>query len=105
MIDEDESLWDALGDTTDGAVPPAASPFDGQSSGNTRPSVTQVPVADNEDEDIWDIVREMENEASRSSPVAASTTEALSAASASVVQEQAPSLPATNDEGWDEMYL
>ncbi|KAI0807552.1 replication fork protection component Swi3-domain-containing protein [Fomes fomentarius] len=108
-MDEDEEMWDAMGDFNDEPfvppdhVPPAHKP--------TTPAV-------DEDEDMWDIVREMEAEAdaetnttSSSTATASKPVEGIDAArDSSPVTGPAglvgadPTRPASNDEGWDEMY-
>ncbi|KAI0647088.1 replication fork protection component Swi3-domain-containing protein [Trametes meyenii] len=117
--DEDEEMWDAvMGDFPDEPyIPPAPlrppQPTAGKSGGGGG-------VEEDMDEDMWDMVREMEDDgetyttaakptAPAAAPVPASaperdnepTVEGTEAAGGSGVD---PSRKATNDEGWDEMY-
>lgn len=105
--DEDEEMWDAMGDFNDEPfVPPDRVP----------PAHKPTTPAGDEDEDMWDIVREMEadaqaNTASSSNATASKTVEGTATArDSSPVTGPAglvgadPTRPASNDEGWDEMY-
>ena len=100
-IDEDQEMWDQL----DGG-------FDDEVVMQTPPAVRANE--DVEDEDMWDLVREIEesggSSASKPPPAASAHVPAPTATTAqgappAPAQAQDPPQPATNDEGWDEMYL
>lgn len=127
VADEDAAMWDEFDDSVftaalsgDGGAFPPASTNGVTSSGPT-------PMDEDDDEDMWDVIRELEQEQSREPeihqptppdtssgqalatneivpPTGAATASAPSAVEA--VPEQAKEKhKATNDEGWDEMYM
>ncbi|TFY76324.1 hypothetical protein EWM64_g7688 [Hericium alpestre] len=98
VTDEDEAMWDALDMDLDSAPPPPPA---------SRPAVPP-PMVD-EDEDMWDVVREMEQEQQTSASTNAAAShlprndQVPTSQAAAVAKETPPR--ATNDEGWDDMYL
>ncbi|KZT70163.1 Swi3-domain-containing protein [Daedalea quercina L-15889] len=93
--DDDDAMWDALDEGASHTPGPAPAQYASISS--------HAGLPPDEDEDMWDVIREMEaDESSKVSvPWAPELTEQLGKASEESV---APAKPATNDEGWDEMY-
>ena len=106
--DEDEEMWDAVDDFPDEPFIPSH-----------RPAATNKPAAPStadEDEDMWDVVREMEADADARAKAdgATSTTTATTRAEGDRASSPVtgpsglvgvdPTRPASNDEGWDEMY-
>ncbi|KAI0093695.1 replication fork protection component Swi3-domain-containing protein [Irpex rosettiformis] len=98
--DEDQEMWEQL----DGGV-------DDEMTIQPPPQ-NQRRGDDVEDEEMWDLVREMEE--STTTPSVPKATTAVSvpgntdpeiATAQESTQAQKPPPPATNDEGWDEMYL
>ncbi|KAH9935000.1 replication fork protection component Swi3-domain-containing protein [Fomitopsis serialis] len=91
--DEDDAMWDALEDDVPHSDGAAQAPYVGVPS-------NAGPVPD-EDEDMWDVIREMEaaesNTAASAPPISVATDEKAGG--------DGTSRPATNDEGWDEMYM
>ncbi|TFY57666.1 hypothetical protein EVJ58_g6881 [Rhodofomes roseus] len=86
--DEDEAMWDAFDDDV---------PHNPGTSTTPYATIPTNPDPD-EDEDMWDVIREMEAaESSKASAPSETSGPANAKASSS-------SQPATNDEGWDEMY-
>ncbi|EKM55360.1 uncharacterized protein PHACADRAFT_173471 [Phanerochaete carnosa HHB-10118-sp] len=111
--DEDQTMWDELHAFEDESTP-AIKP--------SNPAPLPVPSAGgnmgmDEDEEMWDVVREMEQEhaaastQAKSNPV--STTPDTQTGAPKGGLHQRTDVPhsdqqgsqATNDEGWDEMYL
>lgn len=130
-FDEDAAMWDEFDDSAfraalsgDGNAVPTASTGPATSSG-------PAPMDEDGDEDMWDVVRELENERARASKQNQSAPRGNETSSQaqhalptneSVLPTGAPTtgapvleivIPAqakekrraTNDEGWDEMYL
>ncbi|KAI0721057.1 replication fork protection component Swi3-domain-containing protein [Cerioporus squamosus] len=107
-VDEDEAMWDARDDFPEQPyVPPD------REQGAQKPSTAASTM--DEDEDMWDMIREVEQEreaAEKAVAPAPSATEPPegTGASAEPITGPAgivgvdPTRPATNDEGWDEMY-
>ncbi|KAI0340103.1 Swi3-domain-containing protein [Trametopsis cervina] len=90
--DEDQDMWDQLDAAFDDVQAPAQPP----------------QAMDADDDDMWDIVREMEDNASSAPPPPPSASVTVLEPVPVSAPVEAPSLhhqPATNDEGWDEMYL
>ncbi|KAI0683693.1 replication fork protection component Swi3-domain-containing protein [Cytidiella melzeri] len=93
--DEDQDMWDQFDDEVVTQPPPPP-------LRRVQPSMGD----DVEDEDMWDLVREIEGDATASKGALAP----VSAAPRAFVVETAlsggqPQQSATNEEGWDEMYL
>ncbi|TFK92093.1 Swi3-domain-containing protein [Polyporus arcularius HHB13444] len=107
-MDEDEAMWDAMDDFPEQPyVPPD------HHEGPQKPA-TAAPAMD-EDEDMWDMIREVEQERETAEKAGAPASSASGppegpGGSAEPVAGPAgivgvdPTRPATNDEGWDEMY-
>lgn len=88
--DEDEAMWDAFDDDVPHNPGTSTAPYASMPS-NAGP-------AEDEDEDMWDVIRELEAaESSKASAPSETSGPADGKTSGS-------SQPATNDEGWDEMY-
>ncbi len=93
VTDEDEAMWAQLGvDLAELSNQPTHS--------TSKPSLPQVPAVD-EDEEMWDVVREMEME-DAATGTSGSHTDARG--SIGSVGDVVNTSRATNDEGWDEMY-
>lgn len=99
-------MWDAMDDFSEEPYVPRDQ---GQASKNPTAS---APAVD-EDEDMWDMFREVEQEretAEKNVDPTSSATADSSGSTADPVTGPAgmvgvdPTRPATNDEGWDEMY-
>jgi len=91
--DEDDAMWDAFEDDVPNSDGAAQASYVGIPT-NTGP----VP---GEDEDMWDVIREME--AAESNTTASAPP--ISAPADEKTGGDGISQPATNDEGWDEMYI
>ncbi|KAH9951472.1 replication fork protection component Swi3-domain-containing protein [Amylocystis lapponica] len=103
--DDDEAMWDQLM----GGVPdhPAPPPMPG-----SREHVGHSTRPQDEDDDMWDIVREMEAEPSAAHPTSEAPQDAsarldikTSSAPTSVPAPPPPPPPAGDDDEWDDMYL
>ena len=118
-------MWDEFDDS---AFTTALS-GNASASTSTAPATASgpVPMDEDGDADMWDVVRELEEEQARLSkqvqslrsggdaqPTATPAMDAVPEASASATSAAASEAPpaqtqekprATNDEGWDEMYL
>lgn len=113
--DEDEAMWDEFGFDDDALMSVTQQP-----PAPPAPEHSPVPTTVDEDEDMWDIVRELEEEQSRQAqtrvlateastghggPSASSAPSITAAGSGQVEGSEKERAQATNDEGWDEMYL
>lgn len=104
ITDEDEAMWAQLGDFEDFDDPAPAldRPVD-------QPSRAAAPLAMDDDEDMWDVVREMEmeEENGRSSKAAPSNITSSNGPTSSTGEpkEGQPVVPVVNpDDDWDDMY-
>ncbi|KAA1471116.1 Swi3-domain-containing protein [Dentipellis sp. KUC8613] len=104
FTDEDEAMWDQMELEYEDAPPPVPKP--------AAPKPVQHSADD--DEDMWDVVREMEEEMEKAGGQTGSTGQASGSAGGSGAGNagNAGSAPSaqeprkeTNDEGWDDMYL
>ncbi|KDQ60940.1 hypothetical protein JAAARDRAFT_125198 [Jaapia argillacea MUCL 33604] len=111
-IDEDEeAMWAemmAMGAFADDPPPPSSDPPD--QSNVTATTTRQNPSDSLDDEDMWDIVREMESEQSRPSVTGLAGTSVSGGVSGLEVvlrdkDPPKPKPPSTVEEDWDEMYL
>ncbi|PSR76039.1 hypothetical protein PHLCEN_2v8701 [Hermanssonia centrifuga] len=88
-VDDDDAMWDELGE--DFGVPVTSQPAQATAS---------MTVSADDDEEMWDIVREME-----AAQTASAGPGVEQPATIREPENQDPQKSATNDEGWDEMYL
>jgi replication fork protection complex subunit Csm3/Swi3 len=101
LPDEDQDMWDQL----DGGF------GEELTSQSSRPPPQISSTGDEmEDQDMWDLVREMESTASNANvpvplPAAPSSDRAGGSSIGPNADNSKKQPPATNDEGWDEMYL
>lgn len=98
VTDEDEAMWAQLDADFDDLTTPSL-------QATSKPFVPPPPPA--EDEDMWDIVREMEMEEVTNNAKTTRSAHPPPEESMTPVAEMRGTTPvrkATNDEGWDEMY-
>ncbi|THG95855.1 hypothetical protein EW026_g5869 [Hermanssonia centrifuga] len=88
-VDDDDAMWDELGE--DFGVPVTSQPAQ---------ATAAITVSADDDEEMWDIVREMEE-----AQTASAGPGVEQPATIREPENQDPQKSATNDEGWDEMYL
>ncbi|TBU65789.1 Swi3-domain-containing protein [Dichomitus squalens] len=100
--DEDEEMWDAvMADFPDEPyVPPDRQPR----APAAKPPVRAQAAHEGEDEDMWDIVREMEAEAAAKVAAGDPPSDGPPSGGTTGLAGVDPTRPASNDEGWDEMY-
>ncbi|RPD66172.1 Swi3-domain-containing protein [Lentinus tigrinus ALCF2SS1-7] len=107
-MDEDEAMWDAMDDfPAEPYVPPD------REQAVKKPTAPAPPM--DEDEDMWDMIREVEQEREAVEKAAPPTSNAAGPPEGAGAPTEPvtgpfgivgvdPTRPATNDEGWDEMY-